>query len=155
HRQEDRPGVGQGARDRHDIADLGSGSPRHVHSRRLHVLLRRRTHCARPRQRAGAGVPLQTVGGPRERKSRDVAPREKKSGGGAPRERRVGAGPHEREKKTRAKRLLIAGGLVAMLLLVLIFWTRAVSAQNDELDVLKVIPENYTLIIDNPFVRVL
>ena len=56
---------------------------------------------------------------------------------------------------TRAKRLLTAGGLVAMLLLVLIFWTRAASAQNDDLDVLKVIPENYTLIIDNPFVRVL
>jgi hypothetical protein len=33
-------------------------------------------------------------------------------------------------------------------------WARA-SAQTDDLDVLKVIPENYTLIIDNPFVRVL
>ena len=33
-------------------------------------------------------------------------------------------------------------------------WARA-SAQTDDLDVLKVIPENYKLIIDNPFVRVL
>ena len=32
-------------------------------------------------------------------------------------------------------------------------WARA-SAQGDD-DVLKVIPENYTLLIDNPFVRVL
>ena len=32
---------------------------------------------------------------------------------------------------------------------------RSSVAQNDDLDVLKVIPENYKLIIDNPFVRVL
>lgn len=32
---------------------------------------------------------------------------------------------------------------------------RASALQNDDLDVLKVIPENYKLVIDNPFVRVL
>ena len=34
-------------------------------------------------------------------------------------------------------------------------WLRASAYQNDDLDVLKVIPENYKLVIDNPFVRVL
>lgn len=40
--------------------------------------------------------------------------------------------------------------LVTVLLLV-----RPSSAQNDDLDVLKVIPENYKVILENPFVRVL
>jgi hypothetical protein len=34
-------------------------------------------------------------------------------------------------------------------------WMRASALQNDDLDVLKVIPENYKLVLDNPLVRVL
>ena len=54
----------------------------------------------------------------------------------------------------RKTRLTIACGALALALGVSLMWARA-SAQTDDLDVLKVIPENYTLIIDNPFVRVL
>jgi hypothetical protein len=46
------------------------------------------------------------------------------------------------------------GGGVVVIAIVLV-WARASSSQTDDLDVLKVIPENYKLIIDNPFVRVL
>jgi hypothetical protein len=42
----------------------------------------------------------------------------------------------------------------ALAIAVVCVWARA-SAQTDDQDVLKVIPENYKLIIDNPFVRVL
>jgi hypothetical protein len=42
----------------------------------------------------------------------------------------------------------------ALVIAIVGVWARA-SAQTDDLDVLKVIPENYKLIIDNPFVRVL
>ena len=45
-------------------------------------------------------------------------------------------------------------GCAALTLAMVFTWARA-SAQTDDLDVLKVIPQNYTLIIDNPFVRVL
>jgi hypothetical protein len=45
-------------------------------------------------------------------------------------------------------------GALALTLAVSFIWVPA-SAQTDDLDVLKVIPENYTLIIDNSFVRVL
>ena len=51
------------------------------------------------------------------------------------------------------KRLTAFGCLALTMALVL--WARASSSQTDDLDVLKVIPENYKLIIDNPFVRVL
>jgi len=54
----------------------------------------------------------------------------------------------------RKTRLTIACGALALTLGVSLMWARA-SAQTDDQDVLKVIPENYTLIIDNPFVRVL
>ena len=54
----------------------------------------------------------------------------------------------------RRTRLTIACGALALTLGVSLMWARA-SAQTDDQDVLKVIPENYTLIIDNPFVRVL
>jgi nitrogen fixation-related uncharacterized protein len=53
----------------------------------------------------------------------------------------------------RKKRLTVLCACVA-LAIAMFAWARA-SAQTDDLDVLKVIPENYTLIIDNPFVRVL
>ena len=54
----------------------------------------------------------------------------------------------------RKTRLTIACGALALTLGASFMWARA-SAQTDDQDVLKVIPENYTLIIDNPFVRVL
>jgi hypothetical protein len=55
---------------------------------------------------------------------------------------------------TTRKRILIGVvAVVAMVVLPLI--VRSASSQQPDLDVLKVIPENYKLIIDNPFVRVL
>ena len=53
-----------------------------------------------------------------------------------------------------ARKRLTALGCVA-LTIAMVMWARASSSQTDDLDVLKVIPENYKLIIDNPFVRVL
>ena len=53
----------------------------------------------------------------------------------------------------RARRLAVIG-LCAALTLVVLAWARSSWSQSDD-DVLKVIPENYKLIIDNPFVRVL
>jgi hypothetical protein len=44
-------------------------------------------------------------------------------------------------------------GLIA--LLIVFVSTRGSSSQTEDLDVLKVIPENYKLVIDNQFVRVL
>jgi hypothetical protein len=44
---------------------------------------------------------------------------------------------------------------VALAVAIVVVWARASASQSDDLDVLKVIPENYKLIIDNPFVRVL
>jgi hypothetical protein len=52
------------------------------------------------------------------------------------------------------KKLIAYCGCVA-LTIVMVMWARASWSQTDDLDVLKVIPENYKLIIDNPFVRVL
>jgi hypothetical protein len=46
-------------------------------------------------------------------------------------------------------------GLGALVLIVALAWAHSASSQTDDLDVLKVIPENYKLMIDNPFVRVL
>ena len=54
---------------------------------------------------------------------------------------------------TRKKVLAVSCGLLVLAVAISSMWARA-SAQADD-DVLKVIPENYTLIIDNPFVRVL
>src|SRR5438128_4988907 len=51
------------------------------------------------------------------------------------------------------KRLTAGCGCLALTIAVAM-WARA-SAQTDDVDVLKVIPENYKLIIDNQFVRVL
>jgi hypothetical protein len=47
------------------------------------------------------------------------------------------------------------GLLGLIVLLIVLLWARWSSSQTDDLDVLKVIPENYQLIIDNQFVRVL
>jgi hypothetical protein len=58
--------------------------------------------------------------------------------------------------KPKRKRLLLIGcGLVAATLVTLALVVRSAASQDQDLDVLKVIPENYKLIIDNPFVRVL
>jgi hypothetical protein len=46
-------------------------------------------------------------------------------------------------------------GGVAVAIAVALVSARASQSQTDDLDVLKVIPENYKLMIDNPFVRVL
>jgi hypothetical protein len=46
-------------------------------------------------------------------------------------------------------------GGVALAIAVALVSAHASASQTDDLDVLKVIPENYQLIIDNPFVRVL
>jgi len=45
--------------------------------------------------------------------------------------------------------------LVLLPLLTVLLWAYRSWSQTDDLDVLKVIPENYKLIIDNQFVRVL
>ena len=95
-----------------------SGSARHVHPRRLHVLLRCRPDRARSWQRAGAGVPVQDL-----------------------------------MRCPRRRLVLLCLPIVATM--VVVGWMRASALQNDDLDVLKVIPENYKLVIDNPFVRVL
>ena len=52
------------------------------------------------------------------------------------------------------KRFIACCGGAVLILGISLLWVQA-SAQTDDQDVLKVIPENYTLIIDNPFVRVL
>ena len=52
-------------------------------------------------------------------------------------------------------RLRKVGTLAALTLCVLAWTVWTASPQDDPQDVLKVIPENYKLIIDNPFVRVL
>ena len=52
------------------------------------------------------------------------------------------------------RRRLILGGCAFIAVAIVAILARATSAQSDD-DVLKVIPENYKLIIDNPFVRVL
>ena len=54
----------------------------------------------------------------------------------------------------RKRRLTVLCGCAA-LTIAMVIWARTSASQTDDLDVLKVIPENYKLIIDNPFVRVL
>jgi hypothetical protein len=54
---------------------------------------------------------------------------------------------------TKRRRVLLLCGCVAATLVVAM--VMRISAQDDNLDVLKVIPENYKLVLDNPFVRVL
>lgn len=48
-----------------------------------------------------------------------------------------------------------AAAVAALTIGALLWFALPASPQNDDLDVLKVIPENYKLVIDNPFVRVL
>ena len=49
---------------------------------------------------------------------------------------------------------MVLTGLVILVLIGVSVATRATAAQ-DDLDVLKVIPENYKLVLDNAFVRVI
>lgn len=56
---------------------------------------------------------------------------------------------------TRRLQTVVRCASVAVAFAIALVWARASAQQTDDLDVLKVIPENYTLIIDNPFVRVL
>ena len=57
-------------------------------------------------------------------------------------------------RSLRRRRAVFCGCAAATLVIVLLL-VRPSSAQNDDLDVLKVIPENYKVILENPFVRVL
>ena len=52
------------------------------------------------------------------------------------------------------RRRMVLTGLVILVLIGVSVATRATAAQ-DDLDVLKVIPENYKLVLDNAFVRVI
>src|SRR2546422_3568055 len=54
-----------------------------------------------------------------------------------------------------SRRRLVRGGLAVLTVAAFALIARPALSQNDDLDVLKVIPENYKLVIDNPFVRVL
>jgi hypothetical protein len=56
---------------------------------------------------------------------------------------------------TRRMKNVARCGIVVLAIAIGLVWARAAASQTDDLDVLKVIPENYKLIIDNPFVRVL
>jgi hypothetical protein len=53
------------------------------------------------------------------------------------------------------RRLLVFFGCAVAALVIVAVLARAAVAQTDDLDVLKVIPENYKLVLDNPVVRVL
>jgi hypothetical protein len=53
------------------------------------------------------------------------------------------------------KRRFTLAALAAMTLVALLLVARSAASQTQDLDVLKVIPENYKLIIDNQFVRVI
>ena len=55
----------------------------------------------------------------------------------------------------RKRRLVYRMGSAALAVFALVIVAGPAASQQDDLDVLKVIPENYKLIIDNPFVRVL
>ena len=57
---------------------------------------------------------------------------------------------------TQAKRrLVIRIGAGALAIVISTLFVPSAHSQNDDQDVLKVIPENYKLILDNPFVRVI
>jgi hypothetical protein len=53
------------------------------------------------------------------------------------------------------RRLVVVSGCGLAAVAIVAMLARASFAQTDDLDVLKVIPENYTLVLDNPVVRVL
>jgi hypothetical protein len=58
-------------------------------------------------------------------------------------------------RQQRKRRLVSRIGAAALAFVALVVFAGPAVSQQEDLDVLKVIPENYKLIIDNPFVRVL
>jgi hypothetical protein len=58
-------------------------------------------------------------------------------------------------RQQRKRRLVVRIGLAALAGVAVAVLASPAASQEPDLDVLKVIPENYKLIIDNPFVRVL
>lgn len=57
--------------------------------------------------------------------------------------------------KFRRRRLVVLCGFAALTLVVFALMVWPAASQQEDLDVLKVIPENYKLVLENPFVRVL
>ena len=57
--------------------------------------------------------------------------------------------------RSKKRRVVLRVGLAAWTLVVWALVAAPASSQSDDLDVLKVIPENYKLVLDNPFVRVI
>jgi hypothetical protein len=55
----------------------------------------------------------------------------------------------------RKRRVVIRIGLAALALVAMIVSVLPAASPSQDLDVLKVIPENYKLVLDNPFVRVI
>jgi hypothetical protein len=55
----------------------------------------------------------------------------------------------------RKERLTVCCGCAVLTIAISLMWARASASQSDDQDVLNVIPENYKLVIDNAFVRVL
>ena len=53
------------------------------------------------------------------------------------------------------RRLIVRIGSCAVAVVVSTLFVPPAHSQNDDQDVLKVIPENYKLVLDNPFVRVI
>jgi hypothetical protein len=58
-------------------------------------------------------------------------------------------------KAVKMLKVARTGFLVLVALAIVLVWARRSSSQTDDLDVLKVIPENYKVILENQFVRVL
>jgi len=58
-------------------------------------------------------------------------------------------------KAVQMRKVARTGFLVLVALAIVLVWARRSSSQTDDLDVLKVIPENYKVILENQFVRVL
>ena len=52
------------------------------------------------------------------------------------------------------RQAMVRGGIAVLAILLIVAVTRARS-QEPDLDVLKVLPQNYTLVLDNPMVRVI
>lgn len=53
------------------------------------------------------------------------------------------------------RRLVLRYGLVPSIAVAFVLMALPAASQTDDLDVLKVIPENYKLLLENPFVRVI
>lgn len=58
-------------------------------------------------------------------------------------------------RPSRKQLVAVGCGLATLTVVALVWVARSAASQAQDLDVLKVIPENYKLLIDNPFVRVI